>query len=66
LDFELTEEQIAVMKAAEEFARKETTPELLDKVWKEGYIPWDVLRKAGELRFICPHWKEEHGGGGLD
>jgi acyl-CoA dehydrogenase len=66
LDFELSEEQKAIMKAAEEFAVKETTPELLDKVWKEGYIPWDVLKKAGELGFICPHWKEEHGGAGLD
>lgn len=66
VNFEFTEEQRRVQREAREFALRETTPELLEKVWREHYIPFELLRKAGELGFICPTWPPEYGGRGLD
>ncbi|MEM2465087.1 MAG: acyl-CoA dehydrogenase family protein [Candidatus Bathyarchaeia archaeon] len=66
MDFELTEEQKEIQRAAREFAQKEATPELLDKVWKERYVPFDLLKKAADLGFICSTWDPKYGGGGLD
>lgn len=66
MDFEFTEEQKEIQRAAREFAQKEATPELLDRVWKEHYVPFDLLKKAAELGFICPTWDPKYGGGGLD
>lgn len=66
MDFDFTEEQKAIQRTAREFAQKEATPELMDKIWKERRIPLDLIKKAAELGFVCSTWDPKYGGSGLD
>lgn len=68
IDFDLTEEQLAIQHAAREFAQKEIKPIAgeLDKIAdpKEGF-PWDIHVKANQLGFNKILIPKEYGGLGL-
>ena len=64
MDFELTEEQMAIKKAVKEFCEKEFTPELaLEFDAKEEY-PMALYKKAAKLGFTSMRFPEEYGGQG--
>ncbi len=65
MDFELTEEQEDIKRAAREFAEKEFTSELGRKYDENYEFPWELYRKAAKLGFIGGSLPEEHGGQGL-
>lgn len=65
LNFELTESQKDIRKAACEFAEKEFKPEY-GRECDQGYKwPEDLHKKAAKLGFIGIHFPEEYGGQGL-
>lgn len=64
MDFELTEQQRDVKKAAKEFAEGEFDRELALKLEREHAFPWETWKKACELGFVGIHFPEECGGGG--
>jgi len=64
MDFELSEEQRALVAAAEAFAAAELAPH--SARWDaEGMFPVDTLRKAAELGFAGLYVAEDIGGAGL-
>jgi alkylation response protein AidB-like acyl-CoA dehydrogenase len=65
MDFELTEEQMDIKRAAREFAEKEFTSELGRKYDENYEFPWELYRKAAKLGFIGASLPEEYGGQGL-
>jgi len=64
MEFELTEEQRDIKKAAKEFAEGEFDRELARELEQKHEFPWEIWRKACELGFIGIHFPEEFGGGG--
>jgi alkylation response protein AidB-like acyl-CoA dehydrogenase len=64
MDFDLTEEQSSIQKAAEEFARGEFDKEIALECEKGHRFPREILKKAAELGFIGIHYPEEYGGQG--
>ena len=64
MDFELTEEQRDIKKAAKEFAEGEFDKEKAMEWEREHRFPWEIWRKACELGFVGIHFPEEFGGGG--
>ncbi|MCC5945439.1 MAG: acyl-CoA dehydrogenase [Bernardetiaceae bacterium] len=65
MNFELTEEQIAVRDAAREFAQKELLPGVIERDDKQMF-PKEQVRKMGELGFMGMMVSPEYGGGGMD
>jgi len=65
VEFELTEEQMAIKNAAREFAEKEFTSELGRKYDQNYEFPWELYRKAAKLGFIGGSLPEKYGGQGL-
>jgi len=65
MDFELTKEQELIRKIAREFALNEFSKELAKKVDEKGEFPWDLYKKAAQLRILRPSISEEYGGGGF-
>jgi len=65
MEFELSEEQKDIQKAAEEFARGEFDPDLALELDQKGIFPERMWRKATQLGFIGIHYPEEVGGQGL-
>lgn len=65
MDFELTEEQRGIQKAAREFAEGEFTREMALELESKEEFPWELYRKACELGFIGVHFDEKYGGQGL-
>jgi alkylation response protein AidB-like acyl-CoA dehydrogenase len=65
MDFEFTERQKEIQRAAREFAEKEFTPERGRKIDQNYEFPWDLYRKAAQLGFIGVSFPEEYGGQGL-
>lgn len=65
INFDFTEEQIAVRDAARDFAQRELLPGVLERDEKE-YFPNDLVKKMGELGFLGMMVAEKYGGGGLD
>jgi alkylation response protein AidB-like acyl-CoA dehydrogenase len=65
MDFELTEEQKDIQKAAGEFAQGEFDPDLAIELDQEGRFPESIWKKAAALGFIGIHYPEEFGGQGL-
>ena len=65
MDFELTEEQKDIQKAAMEFAQGEFDPDLVLQLDKNGAFPESIWKKACGLGFVGVHYPEELGGQGL-
>lgn len=64
MNFELTEEQLAIRDAVNEFCKKEFTDELMRECCEKEEYPWKLHRKAAELGFIGINFPEEYGGQG--
>ncbi|NWG04254.1 MAG: acyl-CoA/acyl-ACP dehydrogenase, partial [Syntrophaceae bacterium] len=65
MDFNLSEEQKDVQKAASDFAQGEFDPELALELDKKGAFPESIWKKACQLGFIGLHYPETFGGQGL-
>jgi alkylation response protein AidB-like acyl-CoA dehydrogenase len=65
MDFELTDEQKDIQKAAVEFARGEFDSDLALEMDQSGTFPVTIWKKATRLGFIGIHYPEEFGGQGL-
>ncbi len=64
MDFELTQEQRDIQKAAREFAQGEFDKEKILE-WEQTHtFPREIWKKASELGFIGIHFPEEYGGQG--
>ncbi len=69
VDFQLSDEQLALQQLAQDFAEKEAKPlaETLDKNHKpEDCISLDLLRRCSELGFRTLAIPERFGGGGME
>ena len=65
MNFELTEEQIAVRDAARDFAKTELLPGVIERDENETF-PAEQIRKMGEMGFMGMMVSPEYGGGGMD
>ena len=65
MDFELSDEQKDIQRAAREFAQGEFDPDLALELDQEGKFPEPLWKKAAQLGFIGIHYPEEFGGQGL-
>lgn len=65
MNFELTEEHIAVRDAAREFANTELLPGVIERDDKQEF-PAEQIRKMGELGFMGMMVDPKYGGGGMD
>ena len=65
MNFDLTEEQLAMQKAAREFAEKEIAPVAAEYDEKEE-MPVDLIRRAQIQGFASVNIPEEYGGAGMD
>ena len=65
MDFQLTDEQRDIQKAAKEFAEGEFDPDLALELDQAGKFPEPIWKKAARLGFVGIHYPEEFGGQGL-
>jgi alkylation response protein AidB-like acyl-CoA dehydrogenase len=65
MDFELSDVQRDVQRAAMEFAQGEFDPDLALELDQTGQFPETIWKKACQLGFIGIHYPEEFGGQGL-
>lgn len=65
MDFNLTEEQIAVRDAARDFAEKELLPGVIERD-NEQRFPAEEVKKMGQLGFLGMMVDPQYGGGGMD
>ena len=65
MQFQLTEEQLAVQAAAREFAQKELLPGVIDRD-REMRFPTEQVKAMGELGFLGMMVDPQYGGGGMD
>jgi len=65
MNFELTEEQIAVRDAAREFANTELLPGVIERD-SEAKFPAEQITKMGELGFMGMMVDPKYNGGGMD
>ncbi len=65
LNFQLTEEQLAVRNAARDFARNELLPGVIERDEHQTF-PAAQIRKMGELGFLGMMVDPKYGGGGMD
>lgn len=65
MNFELTEEQIAIRDAARDFAETEIAPTAVERDIK-GEFPSEIIKKLGELGFMGMMVSPEWGGAGMD
>jgi alkylation response protein AidB-like acyl-CoA dehydrogenase len=69
MDFELTEEQKALIALAKDFCKRETSPELLRELLEreqKGRMPWDVIKKMHDVGLLTVTVPERYGGRGID
>ena len=64
MQFELTEEQTEIKRAAKEFCEKEFTPELALEFDQKEEFPMQLYKKAAKLGFTSMRIPEEYGGQG--
>jgi len=64
MNFDLTEEQREIQKAADEFAKGEFDKEVILDLERNHQFPFAFLKKACQLGFIGIHYPEEYGGQG--
>jgi butyryl-CoA dehydrogenase len=65
VDFQLTEDQLAVQQTAREFARAEVLPKAAE-IDREHRHPAELVKRMAELGFLGIAIPEQHGGAGLD
>src|SRR5690349_10984479 len=65
MNFQLTEEQLAVRDAAREFAQAELLPGVIDRDTHQRF-PAEQIRKMGELGFLGMMVDPAYNGGGMD
>jgi alkylation response protein AidB-like acyl-CoA dehydrogenase len=65
MDFNLTEEQLMVQKAARDFAQNELLPGVIERDEKQIF-PANEIKKMGELGFMGMMVDPKYGGSGLD
>jgi len=65
MDFELSDEQKDIQRAAREFAQGEFDPDLALELDQSCTFPESLWKKAARLGFIGIHYPEEFGGQGL-
>jgi alkylation response protein AidB-like acyl-CoA dehydrogenase len=65
MNFELTEEHLAVREAARDFAQNVLKPGVIERD-EEQRFPADEVRQLGELGFMGMMVKPEYDGGGMD
>ncbi|MGB1094613.1 MAG: acyl-CoA dehydrogenase [Bacteroidia bacterium] len=65
MDFELTEEHLAVQQAARDFAQTELLPGVIERDEQQRF-PAEEIKKMGELGFMSMMVDPKYGGGGMD
>lgn len=65
MNFELTEDQLAIKMAARDFAENEIAPSQIERD-KEAKFPNEIVKKMGELGFMGMMVAPEWGGAGMD
>ncbi len=65
MQFELTETQRDIQKAAREFAEKEFDPDLALELDRDGKFPETIFENACKLGFVGINYPEEYGGQSL-
>lgn len=65
MDFQFTEEHLAVLAAAREFAQTELLPGVIDRD-EEQRFPKEQIKKMGELGFMGMMVDPKYNGGGMD
>lgn len=65
LNFNLTEEHLAVQEAARDFAQNDLLPGVIERD-SEAKFPAEQVKKMGELGFLGMMVAPEYGGGGMD
>lgn len=65
LNFNLSEEHIAVQEAARDFAQNELLPGIVERD-NEARFPAEQVRRMGELGFLGMMVSPNYGGGGMD
>jgi alkylation response protein AidB-like acyl-CoA dehydrogenase len=65
LNFNLTEEHLAVKEAARDFAQNELLPGVIERDNEQKFDP-KLLKRLGELGFLGMMVSPEYGGGGMD
>jgi alkylation response protein AidB-like acyl-CoA dehydrogenase len=69
MDFELTEEQKALIALAKDFSKREAGPEYVHEILErkeEDRIPWDLLKKIHDVGFTTLTLPEKYGGRDAD
>ncbi|MEQ9167662.1 MAG: acyl-CoA dehydrogenase family protein, partial [Fulvivirga sp.] len=64
MNFELTEEQLAVRDAARDFAQTELLPGVIERDENQIY-PKEQVKKLGELGFLGMMADPKYNGGGM-
>lgn len=65
MNFDFTEEQLAVRDAARDFAQNELLPGVIERDEKAEF-PTEQIKKLGELGFLGMMVDPKYGGGGMD
>jgi len=65
MNFEFTEEQLAVQAAARDFAQTELLPGVIERDNKQEF-PTEQIKKMGELGFLGMMTDPKYNGGGMD
>ncbi len=65
MNFQLTEEQVAVQMAARDFARNELLPGVIERD-EHARFPAEQIKKLGELGFMGMMVDPKYGGSGMD
>ncbi|MDG1746236.1 MAG: acyl-CoA dehydrogenase [Bacteroidia bacterium] len=65
MNFELTEEHLAVQQAARDFAQTELLPGVIERDNQQRF-PAEEIKKMGELGFMSMMVDPKYGGGGMD
>jgi len=65
MQFQLTEEQLMIQKAAREFAQNECKPGVIERDENQKF-PAEQIKKLGELGFLGMMVDPKYGGGGMD
>lgn len=65
MDFNLSEEHLAVQEAARDFARNELLPGVIERDNEQKFDP-EITRKMGESGFLGMMVSPEYGGAGMD